>query len=382
MDMARSGAGFQPASIHRHRRPLAFFLHSLFGLKLSLFLGFVCLTGTIATVSHEIEWLLDPTVRATPVRGEEDWGRMWDAVRATYPDGHIQHISSYDRNDEPYFVRNASVLLSSGERIDVRVDPGTGRVTGEARGTTFHAFMRALHYYLFVPGAIPFYLVASMGVVLLVSLATGLLTYKKFWRGFFRMPRWDRGARTWLGDLHRLAGLWSIWFVAIIGLTSVWYIVEHAGLDLNSETPAASERSMLFPPPIEGETIARWTGAARERMPGLAITGVTLPYSSGDPAVVQGQWRAWLVRERTNAMYIDPATGEVLGLRAAHEMPVGERLVHTADPLHFGNFGGLATKLIWVLFGLVLTGMAASGALIFVRRTASAARRLKGGAPC
>lgn len=373
MDMARAGAAV--AAPVRHRRPLAFFLHSLFGLKLSLFTGFICLTGTIATVSHEIEWLLMPQVRATQVEGQEDWGRMWGAVRAAYPDAWIESLSSYDRNDEPYLVRTASVRLPSGERIDVHVDPGTAQVTGEARGTSFHSFMRALHYYLFAPGAIPFYAVASMGVVLLVSLVTGLLTYKKFWRGFFRMPRWRRGLRTWMGDLHRLVGLWSLWFVAVIGLTCVWYIAER-WVELESAVPEAPA-PLAYQPLPDGAAVDRWTQAARAHMPGLKITGVSLPYSPGDPVTVQGQWRAWLVRERTNAVFIDPATGAVLGTRVGHEMGVGERIVHTADPLHFGNFGGLATKLIWVLFGLLLTGMAASGAIIFARRTGDAARRLR-----
>lgn len=377
MDMARTAPVATAPAI---RRPLAFFLHSLFGLKLSLFLGFVCLTGTIATVSHEIEWLVDPEVRATPVSGEEDWGRMWNAVRTAYPNGYIQSITSYDRNNEPYLVRNASVVFSSGERIDVHVDPGTGQVTGESRGTTFHSFMRALHYHLFAPGAIPFYVVISMGIVLLVSLVTGLLTYKKFWRGFFRMPRWRRGPRTWLGDLHRLVGLWSLWFVAIIGLTCVWYLVEDLGPRFESETPEAVE--FAISPTPDGQEIARWAALARQRIPGIAITGIVLPYSPGEPAIVQGQWQAWLVRERANAVFIDTSTGEFLGERTAHEMPLGERIVHTADPLHFGNFGGLATKLIWVVFGLALTGMAATGALIFTRRTADAARKLRAGRTC
>lgn len=377
MDMVRTGTIASAPSIRRHRRPLAFFVHSLIGLKLSLFLGFVCLTGTIATVSHEIEWLVNPTVRATPVQGVENWGRMWEAVRSAYPDAHIQSISSYDRNNEPYFVRTASVELSSGERIDVHVDPGSARITGVSRGTNFHGFMRALHYYLFAPGAIPFYVVASMGIVLLVSLTTGLLTYKKFWRGFLRMPRWRRGLRTWLGDLHRLVGLWSIWFAAIIGLTCVWYIVERAGLDLESPIPKASVPMSRYSPTPDGAVIGRWTAIARRKMPGLDITGVVLPYSPGEPAVVQGQWSAWLVRERSNAAFFDPTTGAFIGARVAHKMPIGERIVHTADPLHFGNFGGLATKLIWVVFGLALTGMAASGAVIFVRRTADAAQLLR-----
>ena len=104
----------------------------------------------------------------------------------------------------------------------------------------------------------------------------------------------------------------------------------------------------------------------------VAITAVYLPYAPGDPVTVQGQWQAWLVRERTNAAFIDPVTNASLGLRVAHGMGVGERIVHTADPLHFGTFGGLVTKLIWVVFGLMLTAMAATGAYIYAKRTKQA----------
>ncbi len=34
-------------------------LHRWVGLKLSILLSFVLITGTLATVSHEIDWLLD-----------------------------------------------------------------------------------------------------------------------------------------------------------------------------------------------------------------------------------------------------------------------------------------------------------------------------------
>lgn len=352
-----------------HRRPLAFVLHSLFGLKLSLFVGFICLTGTIATVSHEIQWLVDPQLRATAVVGEEDWGRMWDAVNKARSDGRIESLGSLDRNNEGYFVRNASVSLPSGERVDVRVDPGTGTVTGEATGVSFYSFMRGLHYYLFAPGDAPFYIVSSMGVVILLSIITGLIVYKKFWRYFFRMPRWRRGLRTWLGDLHRLAGLWSLWFALIIGATCVWYILEHAGVDFETATPEAPAGGSVVRPP-DGATVNRWVATARARMPGAAITGIGMPSAPGEPVTIQGQWRAWLVRERANAVYIDPASGQVIGARIAHEMGAGERFVHTADPLHFGNFAGLASKFVWVVFGLILTGMALSGAIIHARRTA------------
>ncbi|NJO33303.1 MAG: PepSY domain-containing protein [Rhodospirillales bacterium] len=355
------------ATAKRKPVPLAFWLHSVIGLKLSLFLGFVCLTGTIATVSHEIEWLYKPQLRATAVVGEENWGAMWDAAKAAQPDAVLGGIGSFDRNDADYFVRSVSATDADGEEFTIYVDPGTARVTGHEYGRSFQDFMRALHYYLFAPGTIPMYIVTALGFVLILSLITGLIAYKKFWRGFFRMPRWHRDSRTWIGDLHRLAGLWSLWFVAIIGLTSIWYFVEHAGLDLETPEPVVARPAP--PANVTGRDINRWVTKARARMPGLAITAVYLPYEPGNPVIVQGQWQAWLVRERTNAVFIDPASDQVLGTRVAHHMGVGERIVHTADPLHFGTFGGLITKLIWVVFGLLLTGMAASGAYIYAKRT-------------
>lgn len=356
-------ASFQRAAAKP--RPIAYRLHSLFGLKLSLFLAFVCLTGTIATVSHEIEWLLSPKVRATA--GAPRWGAMWDAARAAHPDGWVRSLGTYDRSDAPYFAKAAEVALPDGREVRVLVDPGSAQVTGEQHGVTFHAFMRGLHYYLFAPGDWGFYPVAALGFALLGSLVSGLIVYKRFWKGLWRKPRRARGARTWLGDLHRLGAVWSIPFVLIIAVTAIWYLLERDLLAWETPPPVAAP---LRTQP-DGATIDRWVATAAAAMPGLEVTAVSLPYADGDPVIVQGQWRAWLVRERTNAAYLDPVSGRLLGLRVAHQVAATERWVHTADPLHFGTFASLGTRLLWVVLGLVLTGLAATGAIIHGKRLAA-----------
>lgn len=379
--LSRTRDRAQPGCLAREKgkRPWSFFLHSLFGLHLSLFFGFVCATGTIATVSHEIEWLLLPKVRASASAAQPaSWGAMWEAARAAHPQAVFSGIGRPSSGYEDYLARVASGTRADGTSIEVYVDPAAATVTGHSIGTTFHSFMRALHYYLFAPTSIPFYAVTALGFLMLLSLVTGLIVYKKFWRGFFRWPRFDKPPRVWWGDVHRLLGLWSLWFVFAIGITSVWYMAEWAGwLEWDAQRPklerALSPAERLMP---DGARIDRWVALAQERMPGLHVTHISLPFEPEGAVTIQGQWQAWLVRERSNAVSIDPRDDRVIHVRDAQRIPITERVVHTADPLHFGDFFGLATKLIWVVFGLALVAMAASGAVVYAKRTGEATRRL------
>lgn len=68
--------------------------------------------------------------------------------------------------------------------------------------------------------------------------------------------------------------------------------------------------------------------------------------------------------------YVDPYSGRVLEIRHAGDLGAVERWSHMADPLHFGDFAGLPSKLLWVVFGLALCGLSLSGAVIYVKRIA------------
>ena len=71
------------------------------------------------------------------------------------------------------------------------------------------------------------YLVSLLGLPLLASLITGLVVYKRFWKGFFKPTlRFRHGARIFWGDFHRLSGIWSIWFIAVISITGIWFLIE------------------------------------------------------------------------------------------------------------------------------------------------------------
>jgi uncharacterized iron-regulated membrane protein len=197
---------------------------------------------------------------------------------------------------------------------------------------------------------------------LTVSLISGVVTYKKWWRGFFRWPR-GGGGRRLAGDLHRLVGLWSLWFVALIALTGVWYLVETLG------GRAAVPRLPVVAgsEPVAGEALDRMVARAQAARPSLEINEIRF---GKEGVVILGQDGAWLVRDRTNAVAFDPADGRMTRMLDGRDLSLHQRISEMADPLHFGTFGGLATKLIWFVFGAALTTLAVTGTVIYSLRLA------------
>lgn len=71
-----------------------------------------------------------------------------------------------------------------------------------------------------VPGVVPWLAAAGF-----TDYRAGGL--QKFWKGFFKPTlRFRHGARIFWGDFHRLSGIWSIWFIAVISVTGTWFLIE------------------------------------------------------------------------------------------------------------------------------------------------------------
>lgn len=354
------------------RRPWPWVLHSILGVKLSLLLLFVCATGTIATVSHEIEWLYRPSVRATATDAPVSWGRQYEAARAAYPHYVITFGSA---GEEPYLANSFFASSPSGETRVIFVDPATGRVTGEHSWVSFPSIMRALHYHLFTDrtGSWLFYIVCSLGVVLIVSVVTGLLTHRSLWRGLFRAPRRDRGARVFAGDTHRVIGLWAALFALLIGGTAVWYFAERAieeiaGKDYERFPAGLADSELDTVKNSRRLPLDAAIAIAQKEIPQLDVKSIWFPIEAADPYFIRGQASAWFVRDRTNGVEINPYSGAVIHVDRAERMRLIERWVHTADPLHFGDFAGLYSKLAWFVFGVMLCVLCWSGVSINVHR--------------
>jgi uncharacterized iron-regulated membrane protein len=347
-------------------RGILFKIHGWIGAQLFLLLFFIVATGTLATISNEIDWLLNPQMRAAAHQGPLPWQAIHDQVQAAYPEHDITGISA---PLQPGFAAEILTVAPDGAFVRVYADPATGAVQGTHGWITVQRFLRNLHMNMNL-NTVGIYLVTVFGFVLLASLVTGLTAYKRFWRGFLRRPRTGESRRL-MGDLHRLTGVWSIWFVALIGATGVWYLVEDA-VDYRWERKAPEV------PPGPGTRMIRIDEAVRrveQAWPDFRIRYINLPSSLSSSITFGGQGSALLVRHRGNLVYVHPVTGDVLRIKDAAHVPAIERWIDTSDPLHFGDFGGLATKLLWFLFGCGLSFLSFSGFWLMLRRLRGAPAR-------
>ncbi|WP_343222465.1 PepSY-associated TM helix domain-containing protein [Lysobacter sp. ISL-50] len=348
-------------------RRLWFDLHSWVGLKLSVFMSFVLLTGTLAVLAHEIDWLLNPEIRVQPGAQRANWGAMVDAVRRDYP---AWTFESIERPEAARFAAQASMRTPQGRLRFVWVDPYRGVTTGDTGWFNAHRLLRNTHRHLMMPTRIGVPIVAALSIPLLISLLSSLYIYRHWWRGFFSLPRPERPRRFW-GDLHRLLGVWSLAFIALIGLTGLWYLIESLGgaAPVVKAPTAAHARNIA----ADGAAVDRAIAQARDRWPGFVVEGV-VPGGKDGTLLLTGQADAAMVRPRANAIAFDAVSGRWLGARDARALSVHQRISEMADPLHFGDFAGFWLKLAWFVFGAMLTALSLSGVYLYGLRIADSWR--------
>jgi len=352
-----------------------FRIHSFTGVVTGLMLFVICFSGTFAVVSHELDWLANPALRVAPQAQQASWGELAEAVEREYPDGQVLWISA-----PLYSVSTAMALVDFEGRgmLKIHVDPYTAEITGQSSFVDFQRFIRNFHMNLFGLGGFGIYLVSAFSITLLISLVAALFFYRRWWTRFFRF-RTGR-PRVVLSESHKTAGLWSLWFVALMALTGIWYLVEMTRLDFvdGKFSHAGTGPSAVHAVP-EPETSAGPDGlpldALIERIaearPDLDIKMVGPAVSHPGALYVEGDAGHVLVRSRANFVHVDKADGRILYSQDAAELPLYWRWSETADPLHFGDFGGLWSKAIWFLFGLVLCGLIFTGTWLHASRLAA-----------
>ena len=115
--------------------------------------------------------------------------------------------------------------------------------------------------------------------------------------------------------------------------------------------------------------------AANEALPEMRPRWISFPEHNRAHFSIAGTSGNFLYDQYSMRAFVNPWTGAVDVTRTPDDMNALQTISHIADPLHYGTLGGLWTKLIWFVFGLLLSTMSITGFVIWRKRTFGTATR-------
>lgn len=348
--------------------------HSGLGLAFAALLYLVCLTGTIAVFANEFQRWENP--------GADRMGALSpQAAQNAYRE-------ALSRAEGP--VEHVFILMPSEDRPwpSLRVDGEDGsqtswiadrhgRLTGEQRqGWT--RFITRLHINLHLPQSWGIFIVGLTGVALLSSLISGVLAHPRIFRDAFHL-RLGGSRRLQEADLHNRIGVWGLPFHltvsltgALLGLSSI--IIGAIGLAVFQGdtarvyaifTPPHPPEDARAAPPVD---IAPLFAQVTKRSPDGRISHIFVEHPTEHGAAVLFEMTDGSSRLADAVSYAFDRAGRLYHTQKADQANVGQQILASLAPLHFGWYGGTIIKIAYALLGLGLTYLAAGGVYIWLAR--------------
>ncbi|MFN3788849.1 PepSY-associated TM helix domain-containing protein [Massilia sp.] len=354
-------------------------IHKWSSLVCTVFMLLLCLTGLPLIYYHEIGHLLGTDVEApalpaalseNPPRGNID--AVLASAKELYPNKIAMYMSQ--EIDEPAIWNVTLGDHPNDEHYKpIAVDARTTKVITEPafEGGVFMSTMLRLHVDLFA-GLYGQLFLGFMGFLLIIAVVSGVVLYAPFMRklDFGEVRRERSRVIKWL-DLHNLLGIVTMVWVLVVGATGM--VNTWADLLLkywqNNELAEMLGPYQGQPPVSNMASIHDAILRAEAAEPGMKVAFVAFPgtpfssphhygiFMRGDEAFSSRLYKPVL---------IDAATGAITDRR---ELPWYLTALLLSQPLHFGDYGGQAMKLLWALLDIATIFILGSGLYLWLKRS-------------
>lgn len=343
-------------------RNLAFILHRYIGLAVGLLLAFVGLTGSLLVFEPEISEFLTTCQFGQVIPQEQQLSseKILDIAKTAYPS--LQPVPIHPPEDRyhPYTLQmtspdaNPNVYLDGSK--EVFINPYTGVIMGDRlERTTFYRLFLNLHYRLFAED-LGIAIVGIAAFLLFILSIAGVILWsgwRKLITGF--KIKWNAHPKRVNFDIHKLAGIIAAAFFTMIAFTGFcWNFYDFT-------TPLIYAATFTPPPPeppvsklIIGQNSVGLSQILKQvdaSLPGTKTTVIYLPASPNDIFIAYKKFPQDS-SDYNNAVYFDQYSGKVLQVEDGRKQGLGDRVLDSFTLLHFGTFGRLPTRILYVFVGL------------------------------
>lgn len=344
-----------------------FVLHSWAGIVTGLLMFIVCFSGAVVVFKNEIDLWANPSLAQLPRSAQPaPLDVVLAQLQARYPGATVETIALPDAVNPSYFafVRERGAPASTRTKVALRSD--TGAVVGPV-DSQLGQYLRMLHVFLFFG---PRWIVGFLGVAMLVLIGTGIVIHRKILAELFTQ-RWGRSFRVVMSDLHKSAGIWGLGFHILIAATGAWMglapLFEQGYRYVMTPTGRAEAKPPRPAPPAPPlQSLDAMYATAQQAVPGLEARYVSLRRwtTAGADVSFTGNLRGHLAS--TARVDIDAVTGVPKKVHDPRTQGFWSMVSGLMEPLHFGDFGGLALKWLYFVLGMTPAFLSISGTLIWL----------------
>ena len=357
--------------------------HVWAGLTIGALFCLMSLSGSVLVLRPAIEDQLRPGW--TPKSAARPSQVLTEAARniaIRWPSAKIASISFPVRTGLPieFAIRTAAGPLR------VFADARSGEVLG-AFTLSWLDWLTDLHHHLQVE-SIGKKIVGSIGIALFLSSLTGLMIWA------IRPARWARlfGKRTLASrpptsfDWHRSVGVVGnvlLLFVSATGITIAFpqTIERLMGGPVGPPPPRRMDR--LAADPRAHAALEQYMAAANRAVRGGTVRQLRLAASPDRPVTARLSTPGDLRLEGSTRVSLEAGTARVIAIERPEDLPLPNRIVQAATPLHYGEWGGTSVRILWFFIGLMPAVLFVSGIWMWwgpVKARRSAVRRYSRGA--
>jgi uncharacterized iron-regulated membrane protein len=351
--------------------------HALLGVVFAWALYLLCFSGSLAVLADEFAQWEQPGAPRVDVASP---ALVADVIERSYATTHAtgKTISSlYVEAPSPTLPR-ITVYASGANEDDgsTLMADSAGHIVPESK-TPWTDFMRGQHHDFNLPDPYGDYLVGILGTILIAGLVSGLLAHRRIIKDAFRL-RWGGSHRRSNADLHNRIGVWALPFHLVVSLTGSLLglgglIIGVLALIAFKGDQQKAAGALLGPQPTADVRPAKLPdvrpmfGTIEVRAPGSAIASVMIakPGTHGQVVTVYTAAPGHLTRAEGWSF---TGEGRLISKAGFTDGTVGMRIYGMITPLHYGTYGGLALKLIYVILGGSLTTLVASGLTVWLGR--------------
>jgi len=374
-------------------------LHGRFAVSLGLALYVLVVTGTSSVFAKEIADWSSPLATLEHPRLPVGLDQGLRAAAATVDPRYLADVSAYSGAGGRIvaFFHTHELRPESGKfeeiGVELDLDPRSFTVLERREGWSediarlnaapgLASFITQLHVRLHIPAPYGLLVTGVLGLALMVAVISGFCMHRHLLRDLFKR----RGGGVSLlaaRDRHAGAASWILPFALVLAFTGSYFsFTDSVGLPALARVAFAGDEVRLVEAIVGVPPAEDARAAALADIDAMVVDAGRRGRTVPNFVLVE----RWGRRDARVSVFLEPAEGDLTSPtyvyggtdgRLVVAKPdfglvpsAGGKLIELIFALHYGNFAGVSSKIVWVGLGYGVSFTALTGLLLWCRRRA------------